>query len=362
MSAVDVSELIRTANGLPHGRARIALTEEAVEAAGRAGDPLDLTRARLALHRAYVFGGEPAKGFLPFTQVLRDHDAGTHEFDADLALEVLRHLKWVAWAVKRFPTIPLSTIEAGLDRIEGHARAAGRGMQSVAAARMGLTWHVHGAAAAEEAYRRWRTLPRDEVSDCQACETRNAAAFLYDLGRDADGLELSARLRHETSACSSAATSLLSTALLPLVRTGDPATAARHHARSVELDGGPSAVEELDDHLLFLALTGNEPRGLELLRLNARQLEEPASPWSEHLVAAAAARLLEAAVDRAGDDLTVTTTDGQDVAASELARRCADRARSLAAEFDARNGTTTVSRGVERTLTAERLSPVPLVP
>lgn len=352
----DVRRLLRGASALPFGRPRTELVEQAVELAARLDDPGLLTETRLLLHEAYQFGGEQKKSLVPFSQVLRDYDAGTHRFDPWLVDKVLWQSKWAAGTLIRYARIPLDQIETLLAQMETRARAAGHGIQAVARARVNLTRHVHGAAAAEEGFRRWRTLPRDATSDCLACEKPFTAELLYVLGDDEAGLAESASVRAGDLTCRRQPHWALSEALLPLVRTGRLAEAAEHHRRGIDLVRSVPHLEgALADHLEFLARTGNEARGLELLQSEVAALDS-----GIYQLDAAAARLLTAVVERVGDGVVVTLSDGEEVPAEELARRCADYARSSARRFDERNGTTTVSDEVEGVLAAPPLPYVPL--
>ena len=356
----DVRRLLRDAANLPFGRSRTDLVEEAVRVAEWLDDPVLLTEARLDLHEAYEMsdasGKEATRTLLPFVQVLRDYDAGTHPFSRALTERVLWQSKWAAATLVSYPEVPLGHSEKLLEAMELRAQAAGHGVQSVAWSRIRLTWRVHGAAAAQEQFRRWRTMPRDATSDCLSCELSHTAELLYDLGEDEAGLKVSARVRHELLTCRTQPQWALGAALLPLVRTGRLDEAAEHHRRCVSGPRGRNLRHlVLAQNLLFLALTGNEQRGLALL-----QSQISAIDGIVHQLEAAVARLLTAAVDRLGDGIVLTLSDGTEMTAEDLARRSVDAARAEAARYDARNGTTTVSERVERDLAAPPLPHVPL--
>ncbi|ADG73298.1 tetratricopeptide TPR_4 [Cellulomonas flavigena DSM 20109] len=356
VTGADVREILRTASALPFGRSRTQLVEEAVRAAEDVGDAVLLTQARLDLHEACHLGGERRKSLLPFSQVLRDYDAATHHFSRALTDRVLWQSKWAASTLTGFPEVPLGHTEQLLEAMEARARAAGHGVQAVAWSRVNLTWRVHGAAAAQEQFRRWRTLPRDATSDCLACELSATAELLHDLGDDEAGLEVSARVRCRDVTCDTQPQRALGAALLPLVRTGRLAEAADHHRRCLSGVRGRSLSHMvLAQNLLFLALTGNEARGVELL-----QSQIAAIDVITYQLEAAVARLLSGATARTGDGIVLTLSDGEQMSAEDLARRSVDAARREGEKFDARNGTTTVSERIEQVLAASPLPHVPL--
>ena len=360
MNGADVRELLRTATDLPFGRSRTELVEEAVRAAEDVGDPVLLTEARLNLHEAYEMdaprSGVATRKLLPFIQVLRDYDAGAHPFSRALTDRVLWQSKWAASTLVSYPEVPLGHAEQLLEAMEERARAAGHGVHAVAWSRIWLTWKVHGAAAAQEQLRRWRAMPRDTTSDCLSCELSHTAELLYDLGEDEEGLVVSARVRHGDLTCRTQPQWALGAALLPLVRTGRLTEAAEHHRRCVSGERGRNLRHlVLAQNLMFLALTGNEERGVELLQSQIRAID-----GIVHQLEAAVARLLTGAIDRCGTGIVLTLSDGTQIPAEDLVRRSTEAARKEAARYDARNGTTTVSDLVERDLAAPPLAHVPL--
>lgn len=356
MNGADVRRLLRTASQLPFGRSRTELVEDAVRVAEHVGDAALLTQARLDLHEAYHMGDEPRKSLLPFSQVLRDYDAGTHAFSRALTDRVLWQSKWAASTLIRFPEIPLGHTEQLLEAMEARARAAGHGVQAVAWSRVTVTWRVHGAAAAQEQFRRWRTMPRDATSDCLACELSATAELLHDLDDDEAGLAVSARVRRGDLTCDTQPQRALGAALLPLVRTGRLDEAAEHHRRCVRgVRGRTLPHNVLAQNLLFLARTGNEARGVELLQSQIAAIDVIA-----YQLEAAVARLLTGAIERVGDGIVLTLSDGEEMTAEALAGRSVDAARQEGRKFDARNGTTTVSERIEQVLAAPPLPHVPL--
>lgn len=356
MSEEHLRTLLRHAEELPYGPARTALVEQAMTEAD--ADELAHLRfhARLAATNCYVYGGEPAKSFDTFAWCVAEYDRDPAAY-AEFRLGLLWQFKATVAGLVMFPERPLAQIEELLAEMERRWRAGGHSPHAVHSLRHVVARHVGDLVAAGHWYDRWVETPRDELSDCAACDPGRQVRWLTRQRRYADAVVLGSRTLDGRPTCSEQPQGILTDLLEPYLRTGAYDRARDAHRQAYRrLRGNPSALLEISEHVWFCAVTGNVERGLDLLQRHLPSLEPASSPLAELRFAAPAALLLR----RAGTaTVQLHDHDGQptdSVPAAVLADRLAARALALAARFDARNGT-----GYQTGLVRETLDASPIV-
>jgi tetratricopeptide (TPR) repeat protein len=352
----DVQALLSEAAGMPYGEPKSILIERAVREADARHDRELAFQARLDLTTAYQFGGEPVKSFATFSRCLADYDAEPARFGEWRARELLWQFKWIMGDMRKFPEIPLPRVLGALEDMERRFRQAGDLLHAVHAERCRMAWHLGDETGVAEWFHRWRTTPRDELSDCEACDISSQAVILAALGRDEEAVAIADPVVSGRFTCHSQPQGILCT-LLPLyVRTGRIDAAADAHRRAYRLVQGKVAdLEDFGDHMRFCALTGNETRGLEILRRELPLLDRPPSPDQACRFMAGAAVVLRRLEELGHGHLTVTRA-GVEVPVPELRAEMEAGARAIAARFDARNGNDVYSRRVE-----DRLAATPMI-
>ncbi|WP_119728527.1 tetratricopeptide repeat protein [Thermomonospora amylolytica] len=362
MSADEVYELMNRAGDLPFGEARTVLVEDALRRAEATGDERLAFAVRMELTSAYQHGGEPAKAFTTFSRCLSQHDADPGRFGD--ARRLLWHFKWVVNALTLFPEIPLDRTYAVLDDMERRYRLGGHSLQAVYHYRHAVARHVGDDEAADEWYAKWHAAPRDELSDCEGCDPTGKVRHLTRRGRHAEALELAAPVLGKELTCTEQPQNIL-TALLPAyLHTGRLEEAGTAHRRAYRLTR-PNLrdLSDIADHIGFCAITGNEPRGLEILERHLDWLERSPSPYATMRFAAAAGLLLRRLADIGVEDQVRLRRGDAEVAAADLRAELTRQALELADRFDARNGTTRQGDDVRAVLEAEPLvEHLPLTP
>jgi hypothetical protein len=342
----QVERLIRQCWDAPYGPGQIALADEAIRHADALGDPELQFEARLAGTEAYQMGGEPAKTFVTFSWCLAEYDAHPGRYGPREDSLLRWYFKWVAGSLCRFPEVPLERTYAVLDDMERRYRLGGHSMHAVYQHRWLVASHVGDTAAADEWYEKWTMSPRDENSDCAGCDPTDRVEHLADRGRDEDAVALAGPVLAGRLTCAEQPQAILTSLLLPYLRTGRLDEARDAHVRAYRAHRHQrSDLSSIADHVLFCALTGNEARGLELVDRHLDWLERAPSPYAELEFAGSAAVVLRRSAVR---DL-----EFRGGAAGELGDQLAARARGLAARFDARNGTPHQSERIEERLAIE---------
>ncbi|MFI6085047.1 hypothetical protein ACIBBB_29460 [Streptomyces sp. NPDC051217] len=332
---------LRENNGRPYGLGRNVTAEELLEAAEQFDEPGLLATALLELMSAYEYSGEHRKAPVVFARVLKLQDSEPEAFSEGEANQVLWRFKWVTTSLLQVPDVPLAAIRGWTDQMRDRYRAAGHGMQPVAAMRHRVATHTGTEAAS--AYDLWVTRPREALSDCVACETRHRALHHVRDGDDQRALEIWQPVFDGGQTCAEEPYVSQAHALLPLLRLGRLDEARSHHLVGYRFARGKTGLaEEVGLHIEFSALSRNEGRGLEILAENRALFDTTGAPLSLIGFLTGVEVLLNRLVADGYGTTVVAGPLGRSWTAESLLAHVAGEADALAAAFDARNGTTAI--------------------
>ncbi|MFJ7906000.1 hypothetical protein [Kitasatospora sp. NPDC096204] len=354
-----VMAALRENDARPYGRTRTVTAEELVDAAEQFEDTGVRSMALLELMEAYEYDGERSKSPVVFARILKLWDTDPDGFGEWSRHQVLWRFKWVADALKDTPDVPLAAIRRWHTELRDRYRAAGHDLQPYYAQRYHLA--VQTGTGVQDAYELWAARPRSELSDCHACETRARARHFIAAGDDARALEVLAPVLDGRSGCEQEPHLSQATALLAQLRQGRLDEAVSGHLAGYRNSRGKaSMLSALGLHVEFCALSGNEPRGLELLAENRGLFAVTGDP-AALLDFLTGVEVLLGRLARTGHgDLAVSGPAGTTWTVDSLLAHVRTEADALAARFDARNGTDAVGAARRARLAAEPLLAEPL--
>ncbi|PYC70205.1 hypothetical protein C7C46_27415 [Streptomyces tateyamensis] len=351
---------LRENDARPYGRTRTVTAEELVDAADQFDDTKLKVLALLELMEAYEYDGEARKAPVVFARVLKFWDSDPQEFSKWAAHQVFWRFKWVAAALLGAPEVPLAAIRRWHEEMRERYTKAGHGLQPYYAEKFRLAAHLEQDRVG--AFELWATRWRTELSDCAACETRTRALHHVALGDDARALAVWEPVLSGDSGCTEEPYTSHGYALLPLLRQGRTDQARSSHLTGYRYARGKAAMAgQIGLHLEFCALSGNEPRGLEILAENRELLDRATDPLDRLGLLTGVEVLLARLVELGHGELAVAGPAGRGWTVAELLREAAEQAGALAARFDERNGTDAVTarrraRLARRPLLAEPLA------
>jgi len=361
--------LLDQAREMPYGPGQIALVEQVIAHA----DAQNLTRlafaARMQATSSYVYGGEPVRSFATFAWCLAEFDRNPVAYERAYRT-LLWHFKYMVSALTKFPEVPLERTYAVLDDMERRWQETGHSLHAVYAYRHAVAAHIGDIEAAEAYYERWCAAPRDDLSDCAGCDPTSKAWWLRERGRHEQAVAIGDPVLSGQLTCYEQPQSMLTTLMVPYLRTGRLEQARDAHRRAYRLQRSRLAdLADIAHHIEFCARTGNEARAVEMVERHLGWLDRAPSPWAAMRFAAAASLALRRAQDRQpGDELTVHRPAHADrpaatVPAVALAAELATQATELAERFDRRNGTDAISTLIRDVLDGEPwLDYLPLSP
>lgn len=328
----------------PNGSARNAHAEALAGAAETSGDRALFREALDNLINAYLYSSESSRMLVPFARLLQEYDKDPAAFSHWDAHSLFWQFKWVATAISDSPGIPLESATGWLDEMERRYRIAGYSERPVREAELWLADAIGEDERAERAFRRWLAAERDDMSDCRACELNSQGQYAVLHGDDAEALELWKPVLDGDLTCAEEPHRLLATSLLPLLRLGRADEARSHHLRGYRMArGNESLLPSVGKHIEFCALTGNEPRGLEILAEHATHVA-PLANLDDRLDFHGGILVLLRRLRELGHGRTPAVPyEGSPRTVDELYEVLYAGCLDIARQFDARNGTTRVS-------------------
>ncbi|HEU5355671.1 MAG TPA: tetratricopeptide repeat protein [Actinocrinis sp.] len=358
-SAQEFYAALRELRDEPYGAARSARTEELAARAEELELDEPLATALISLIDAYEYGAEPRKLPLAFARALKLHDAKPSVFDENETYRLFWCFKWVTSSLLAVPEVPLETVRAWIEQMRDRYSVAGHGQHAVHAGLFAIA--AHTGSDIDFAYECWATRPRDAYSDCEACEARARGRYRAGKGDFARALEEWQPVLEGAETCSIEPAATTSESLLPLVRLGRLEDAASYHRSGYRLTRGEvGRAAHVGRHLEFAALTGNAPRGLELLAENRGRFDVFSHPAARLDFLTGVRVLLNRLVAEGAEGITVPGPAGAEHTAASLLARIAAETDELAAAFDARNSTSHVGEQLRSRCALEPLTETPL--
>lgn len=358
MNDVDARNELAEVYSLPDGPARNARAEDLARRIENEGPADCLAEALLDLIDAYTSSDEAYKSFPVMARLLRLWDERPDLFDKSDEFALFWQFKWVAGHLPAWLQVSRPQALAVLDDMQRRYDLAGHGASGYLAARFRFAF-LTGDPAVEDVRALWRATPRDEFSNCEACEPGEQADYLYVTGQYDELSALASKLH---GSCNIEPTRGLSAlAVAHLMRGEAPQAAAilGEAHRRMTLDVPTDAAGARGQQLEVLLRGGQIDEALKRLRTADIVLLDGAKTPLAHLsfLISLLAGLSSALEQHATDSTGLPAPHGTTL--SELHGQVLDTARDLADKFDDRNGNSFYAGLIDRALTAQP-APEPL--
>jgi len=263
-STDQILQLLRQSLDLNEGDEQISLQEQAVRLADAFGDLSIKYRVRELYVRACIFGGAPEKGLVAFSWLLSQFDRNPGQFDE---WSILWKYKWIIGIVSHFPHVSKPRIFEMLDDFSERSLKAGFGLRAAYTHRYRLARFWDDRESALGYYEDMRNAPIDDLANCSACELNEQIGFAIYLGDDLKAVNQGGELLAMDKKCATVPQRTYASLLLPLVRLKRLRQAMIFHRRGYELiESNKSFIDKIADHLIFLAVTRNFEKAVEVFR------------------------------------------------------------------------------------------------
>jgi tetratricopeptide (TPR) repeat protein len=366
----EIYQLLSDAFDLDEGDEQIALTENAVRLADLEGDLETQYFAREQLVRACIFGGVTEKALVAFSWCLAQFDQNPGKFSE---WAILWKYKWIVGLIRDFPQVPKARIYEMLDDLGARSQRAGYGLRAVLNQRYRNERFWDNKEKAIEYFRKMEEEPRDALSNCSACELDDRVGFSVYCGNDERALELAQPLLNGNEKCATVPHRTYANILLPLIRLGRLEEARQYHQKGYELiAGNKSFLDKVAEHLIFLTLTGNYARAVEIFEKHYPWMEKNRDAFYHFRFFRAAWFLFEMLAEQPNKSLAEPQlslprffplySEAGEYDAAKLAAWFQQKTDEIAKRFDQRNETDFFARTLaETTLLRTLRTPFPLV-
>jgi hypothetical protein len=362
-TAADAEQALRVADALPPGEEQVAAAERALSLADEIGDLRLRVQARINLVAAYD-AAQPGARELPHIAwllgCLADDGGAEGAITPRQRFEILWECRFALNRTRRASTLPMTVVNRIYADIERRYRAEGVSPHLFAKHRALLARDVDDQEVVDRWLRVWRESPRDELSDCEACDVATDARFVAEAGDLQGALDRATDLLEGRKGCDQEPHGLYGAAADWAMRVGRvDAAEAYHRAGWLSISGRPGFVSAMAEHVMYLVRTNRPGRAVRLALSIVPLLGERQGDRAWQRLddvdrmrgAAVVARVL-----RAGRGHKVSPLVVAGLPLDTAIANFEGVARELAAAFDARNRTDRVSR---RLAAQVRIAPYP---
>lgn len=264
-----IEELLELAAEQDPVEGAIPFLEQAVRLADSQQDRVAAFNARTELVQAAAFSGFPDKALIHFAWLLGTYDRHRQQFEHS-TYQIMWMYKWILSGALDNPAFPLSRLRKLEADFERRTREYGYGGHYRAYHALMLAKQLGDSSAAQAAFLAWRDLPRDQLSDCKACEQNKVMHFYSWRGNPEAAVKLGREIIDKDMSCHNVPTVTHANLLLPLVALGRAEEARHAHTEGLRLARlDRNFIDTIAEHLRYLLLTGQTGAALTI--------------WAEHL-------------------------------------------------------------------------------
>ncbi|QQZ63237.1 hypothetical protein JI735_12560 [Paenibacillus sonchi] len=250
---MSFDDLMEEAYGLPGGKAKLELLEQAVRVADAAGDIDQGYEARSEIVELGSFHGYPMKALVAFSWQLGQYDKNPGRFD-DYSL--MWSYKWVLDRISAFAEISRVQIENLLEDMKTRFAAEGYSSRTYHYYRAKLLADFGELDASEVEWDIVQSMERDEMSDCEACEQHGLVEFLAKRNEDEKTVKAAEPILKGRMTCGEVPHVTITKVLFPLLRLGRQKEADKLQKKGYKLvKGNRDFLYHQGEHIGYLTLT-----------------------------------------------------------------------------------------------------------
>lgn len=278
------NQLLRETWNMQDGKQKLALLEEMILIADRYMTVEDAYQARMSYSSAALECGYPERLFVSFAWCLAKFEQQPGDYSSFM---IMWHYKWVLNQVWRMPQLSLEKLAAVFEDFRQKCVANGYSLRPYYQQQINFLLSQGRMEEAASSYKQWRATPRDNLSDCKACEQNLFGHYYFTLNQNKKGLQLVKPILEGKMQCRSVPQSTYSNIIYPLLKLGEYDRAfatARKALRSLE---GPQYLVEYGTFLDFYTVT-DMPKATKLYERTIAYGLESKMPWDklQYLLAA----------------------------------------------------------------------------
>ncbi len=276
----DYEELLDEAYGLPNGHAKLQLLEEAARIADSLGEVEAGYEIRGEIVETASFSGFPRTALVAFSWQLGQFDKNPDMYDE---WTLLWSYKWILGNVAAFPEIERAQIDSLLEDMRRRYLEAGYSDYAYHYYRFVLAIDYGELDEAEQALNQLKTMERDEMADCDACEQNEFVDFWAQRQNDEQTIQMAQPIIKGGMSCAEVPHVTLPKVLMPLYRQGKQAEADKYQKKSYKLiHDNTDFVQSIGEHIGYLTVT-DPYKALELFEKHAHWTDLNEAPIDKML-------------------------------------------------------------------------------
>ncbi|MUT64803.1 hypothetical protein [Paenibacillus sp. NEAU-GSW1] len=260
---------------MPDGKRKLTVMEEAIRIADQHMTESDAYDARMDYSSAALECGCPERIFISFSWCLAKFEQRPGEYSSYM---IMWHYKWVLNQIWRLPQVELEQIERIFEDFRQKCVQYGYSLRAYYQQKVNFMLsqgHMEEAAAM---YKKWRETPRDQLSDCRACEQNLFGEYYFQINHLKRGMQTIKPILEGKLSCRSIPQNTYSNMIVPLLKLGEYDQAveiAKKAYRSIE---GPSYLAEYGVFMEFFTVT-DMAKAVKLYERTIRLGLESKMPW-----------------------------------------------------------------------------------
>lgn len=275
----ELANIIARAEETPFGKTSVALWSQAIDLAEEREDIYTQVYCYYSLISALVMSGDSSRVIAPFLRVRQLREKHREVFDEHLISHLCWTYKYVIGTCASIPTVSVDQWAGLLEEMRRDYLEVGDGLSAYYYRLYRFYDEIGDNDKAEEAFGKWQSAPRTELSDCQHCEPEHLVVYYGSQDQWDQAVAIGEKtLASNEEFCDSQPESLLTYLMIPYLHVGRDDKAWEAHVRAYRrYQASPRYLGEITEHLRYLAISsqaGRPERKERALNILLRHL-----PW-----------------------------------------------------------------------------------
>lgn len=238
--------------GMPDGRQKLALMEEAIRLADQYLTEDEAYEARMDYSSAAMECGCPERQLVSFAWCLAKFEQKPGDYSA---YSLMWHYKWVLNQIWQYPQLSLEVIESVFDDFKEKCVRYGYSLRPYYQQKVYWLLSQGNKEEAARYYKEWRGAPRDGLADCQACEQNLFGEYYFSINANKRGMQAVRPILEGKMHCHVIPDHTYSAVISPLLKLGEYDRAMAIANKAVRELAGPEVLVEYGVFLEFYAIT-----------------------------------------------------------------------------------------------------------
>nr|WP_246628186.1 hypothetical protein [Paenibacillus oenotherae] len=312
---------------MPDGKAKLALMEEAIRIADQYLTEEDAYQSRMDYSSAALECGCPERLLVSFAWCLSKFERQPDQYSSH---SIMWHYKWVLNQIWRMPQMTAEMIGQVFDDFKEKCLHYGYTLRPYYQQQVSYMLSQGRTEEAALYYKEWRSAARDGLSDCKACEQNLFGVYYFRLNQNKRGLQMLKPIMEGRMSCGSIPENTYGNLLGPLLKMKEYEQAKETAAKAYQVTNGPQYLKEYGTLMEYYTVT-DMPKAVKLYERTIHLGLAFKMPWDRfHYLLSVRLFLQEWSKARRRKKLAAS----EQVTLEWLEQET----RSLAAAFDARNG------------------------